>query len=182
MEANNQTSVERRGGYRANAGRPVGSKDAGPRMTKERFAQRLARLQSLGVLQGTARRVLEAIGGDGYWLDVIGKLEDEGNTEKIAALMQFLLQMRDGRPAQQINVTSLGVTFNASEMGRVKELVRELSPELRVGHANPQPPDAPPSAAKVAVQTIAAPRLALGEGRMDGEHASCKAREEKDGQ
>src|SRR5579863_10204735 len=130
------------GGTRQGAGRPLGSEDrAGGRMTVNDLARRLQRLRDAGVIQGTSSAVLYALMDKEYWLKIIGELEAQDDWRTLAELMKFHQQMRDGRPAQQINVTSLGVTFNTSEMSRVKELVRELSPELRVAHANPQPPD-----------------------------------------
>jgi hypothetical protein len=44
----------------------------------------------------------------------------------------YLTDRRDGRPPQQINVTSLGVTVTADEISKARAIVRELmgSPTL----------------------------------------------------
>lgn len=53
-------------------------------------------------------------------------LTSEDDSIALRAMM-FLVSMRDGRPAQQINVTSLGVNISASDVSRARELVRELT-------------------------------------------------------
>lgn len=40
--------------------------------------------------------------------------------------MMFLVSMRDGKPAQQINVTSLGVTISTDEIEKARAIVREI--------------------------------------------------------
>lgn len=157
MAANNQTSVNEsngRGGLRQGAGRPVGSRDRGKRMSKSELLTRLSRLESLGVLQGTARRVLAALGGDEWFIRIITKLEDEGETVKAAQMGQFWAQMRDGRPAQQITVTSIGARFSADEIARARSVIRELV--------------APVSQARVS-ESVSDESIASCSPRMDGE-------------
>jgi hypothetical protein len=181
-----QTSVGGRGGYREGAGRPIGAKDRGPRLTGKEFSKRMARLESLGVLQGTARRVLESIGGDGYWLRVIDRLESADNWEKIASLMQFLLQMRDGRPAQQINVTSIGVKFSADEIARAREIARELIPSHTLDNKPPRADAAPAEVTKTHLlsEGVSDEPFAGRSRRTDGEDSimvSAKAGGKSDG-
>lgn len=179
MDTNNQTSVERRGGYRQGAGRPIGSKDRGTRLGKVELVRRIARLESLGVLQGTARRVLEALGGDEYWLRVIDRLEAADNHEKIASLMQFLLQMRDGRPPQQITVTNIGIKFSPDEIARARAIARELVPQPPIADAHLVEGSTPLSKSRVGDEAFAkssppaapAAPLMLSEkagGKLDG--------------
>ena len=138
-------------------------------MTRTRLNEWIARMEALGVLQGTARRVLASIGGDAYWLELFDKLEQDGNHDKIAQLMMFLLQMRDGRPAQQITVTTIGVQFNAEEIARARGVVRELikpAPlQLTANASELNPPSS--NAASGNSSEIE---------RIDGEHALGKAR------
>lgn len=127
-------SPRRQGIVRNPRGRPAGIVETAPRerhgknLTKRVFAERLAKLESVGVLAGTARRVLEALGGDSYWLRIFTELEAREEWQTIARLTPLLLQMRDGRPAQQITVTSIGVRFSADEIARARAVVRELVP------------------------------------------------------
>ena len=114
------------GGARKGAGRPIGARDAGTRLSKSELERRIARLNSLGVLAGTARRVIEALGGDEYFVRLITRLEEEGDTSTAAKLWWDMLQMRDGRPAQQINVTSMNVHVTADEIARARAVVREI--------------------------------------------------------
>lgn len=55
--------------------------------------------------------------------------------------MKFHQSMRDGRPAQQINVTSFGVQVTTSEIEQARAIVRELKPSSDVrGEAMAKPP------------------------------------------
>lgn len=44
----------------------------------------------------------------------------------VLSAMTFLVSMRDGRPAQQINVTSFGVQITTEEIESARAIVREL--------------------------------------------------------
>jgi hypothetical protein len=53
--------------------------------------------------------------------------------------MKFLVSMRDGRPAQRINVTSTQLTLNASELDRARAIVAEIrysAPLISTGGLN----------------------------------------------
>jgi hypothetical protein len=57
----------------------------------------------------------------------------------------YLTDRRDGRAAQQINVTQIGFQFSTEEIARVRGLVRELSPGApqvleAVQESRPKPP------------------------------------------
>lgn len=56
------------------------------------------------------------------WLRLLGSEDDA----IVARAMMFLVSMRDGRPAQQINVTSLGVNISATDVAKARDLVRQL--------------------------------------------------------
>jgi hypothetical protein len=173
-------------------GRPVGIVESKPRerhgknLTRKRFNERLARLHSLGVLQGTSRRVLAALGDDAYWLEIIDKLEQADNWEKIASLLQFHLQMRDGRPAQQINVTSIGVKFSADEIARAREIARELIPSNTLDNKPPHADAAPAEVTKTHLlsEGVSDEPFAGRSRRTDGEDSimvSAKAGGKSDG-
>lgn len=95
------------------------------------MANRLQRLQAIGALANTSTKVLHALGDAEYWLAVIRKLEQDGDWDKVAALLQFHQQMRDGRPHQQINVTATNIHVSAEQIARARAVVRELSPSIR---------------------------------------------------
>lgn len=119
------------------AGRPKGVRESVPRqrkLSKRETAERIARMQQAGVLAGTARQVLAALGDSRYWLEVIGRLEDEMDYKTIAGVLQFQQSMRDGRPAQQINVTSFGVQVTADDVAKARAIARELAPIVRREH------------------------------------------------
>jgi hypothetical protein len=40
----------------------------------------------------------------------------------------YLTDRRDGRSAQQINITQIGVQFSLEEIARARAVIRELSP------------------------------------------------------
>jgi hypothetical protein len=111
---------------RPGAGRPVGAIDRGERLTRERLMARLQRLEVSGALAATSRAVLDALRDKEYWIEVIGKLEDEEDVQTIVKVLMFHQQMRDGRPAQQINVTSQSVSFTADELIRARGVARGL--------------------------------------------------------
>jgi len=118
--------------------RPVGVKEHGPRLNRAELARRVLRIVSA---RGTSAQVLDALGGTRYWLEVIGRLESLQAWEKIAAILQFHQMMRDGRPAQQINVTSFGVSITTSEIEQAKAIVRELT---QSNSARPNEPQGSP--------------------------------------
>lgn len=147
MDANIQSTTTGRGGYREGAGRPVGSKDRGQRLTKAEVAARITRLQQIGVLGHTADRVISALGGDEYFVRTITRLEQEKDYSKVWEAIQFLLQMRDGRPAQRINLTAMTMAVSPEDIAGVKAIVRELRP-LPITNSSTEPNVGPEQGAK----------------------------------
>jgi hypothetical protein len=121
----NQDKGVSHGGHREGAGRPIGP-SSGTILSKSERAERIARLESIGALGATSKRVMHALGDAAYWLEIIDRLEGEENWDKIVAVLMFHQQMRDGRPAQQINVTSQSITFSADELMRARGVARGL--------------------------------------------------------
>lgn len=114
---------------RPRRGRPKGVKESAPRkrkVTRLEAQMRFQRLQQSGAMARTSARLLYALGDEGYWLRLFEELEGLEDWRTIAELLKFHLQMRDGRPAQQINVTSANVTFSADEIEKARDVVREL--------------------------------------------------------
>ena len=111
------------GGARDGAGRPRGRGDSGPRLAGGELEARLRRLVRTG---STARDVLEAVGDRELWLRLLSEAEADGDWHIVADALKFLTQMRDGRPAQQINITSQHLTLSAHDISRMREVVREL--------------------------------------------------------
>jgi len=69
------------------------------------------------------------------WQRVLSSEDDN----VVLRALQFLVSMRDGKPAQQINVTSMTVSYTADEIARARAVVRELLPSpplLHEGKAN----------------------------------------------
>lgn len=65
-----------------------------------------------------------------------------------AKVWLYLMSMRDGRPAQQINVHSTQITLNASELARARDIVREIAQDISQCQASVDSPrlgDAPTS-------------------------------------
>ena len=125
----------------AKRGRPIGVRDSVPRMNKRVLARRIERLQSLGVLPNTAAKVIAALGDADYMLEIIGRLEANGEYGKLWDALQFLLQMRDGRPVQAVNLTALSLKVSPEQILAAKQVVRELitprllpSADRSVGH------------------------------------------------
>jgi hypothetical protein len=122
----NQLVTSGRGGYREGSGRKAGSKDTGQRLTKAELASRIYRLQQIGALATTSRKVMHALGDAEYWLRVIGKLEQEKEWTSLVDVLKFHQQMDEGRPAQRINITSQNITVSVREVEAARAVVREL--------------------------------------------------------
>lgn len=105
-------------------GRPMGSEN----MTTLELARRIERLREAGVMQGVSAKVLYALMADQYWLKIVGELEAQEDWKTITEVLKFHQQMHEGRPAQRITVTSIGVTFSAEEIARARGALRELVP------------------------------------------------------
>lgn len=144
-------------------------------MTTLELAQRLDRMRAAGAIQGVSARVLYAMMADEYWLKIVAELEAQEDWKTITEVLKFHQQMHEGRPAQKITVTSIGVQFSAAEVSNARDVVRELvnssarqRDSLALTEGTPPIPNGA-MAAKAGEVTIA------GEG-IDGEHASGEAR------
>jgi hypothetical protein len=74
--------------------------------------------------------------------------------------LTFLTSMRDGKPSQQINVHSLGVTITADEVSKARAIVREL-----MGGSQP-----PALQLNAPIDTSVVPSQFESEGRTTGEY------------
>lgn len=108
------------------SGRPVGARDRGQRMSRKVLAERLARLLQDHSAGGFGARVLNALGNERWFLELVSRAESDRDTRTLIELGKFLVQMRDGRPAQQINVTSFGVQVTTSEIESARAIARSL--------------------------------------------------------
>ncbi len=115
-----------RGGYRTGAGRPKGSR-GGKILTGRELGLRLERLQRAGTISLTSGRVLQAVGDAEYWLHLIAQLERAEEWGMLVDVLKFHQQMRDGRPPQQINITSQSVTYTPDEIARIRAVARTLA-------------------------------------------------------
>ena len=110
--ATNSTDQEQRhsawGGRRRGAGRR-------PRDIDKWFAAR-------GLKPATAAEILDRADERRIWY---GLLDSDDEAIALRALT-YLTDRRDGRAAQQINVTQIGVTITADEIERARAIVREL--------------------------------------------------------
>jgi len=77
-----------------------------------------------GLKPATAAEILERADERRIWYRLLHS-EDEGI---VLRTITYLTDRRDGRAAQQINVTQVGVTFTAEEIARARAVVRELAP------------------------------------------------------
>lgn len=165
MHDENQITIEGRGGYRIGAGRPKGSKDRGARLTGRELAKRLERLQLSGAMGGTSSKVMHALGDAEYWITVITKLEEQEDWQTLTKVVMFHQQMRDGRPAQQINITSQSITYSADEIARARAVARELMgtnvPKLTIVNTSVDETPFVPSSPHV-------PQLGSGAGELTG--------------
>jgi len=99
---------------RRKRGRPVGSRNA---TGKARW------FKARGIEPLHAAEILAHVADERkLWMRV---LNSEDDRVALSALT-FLVQMRDGRPAQQINVTSLGLQVNASQIESARAVVAEI--------------------------------------------------------
>lgn len=119
------SNISRRGGARPGAGRPAGAIDGTVPLRKVR--NDMERLERAGAIKPLiAHEILQHIADEyGIWKRLLYS-EDDGIVLKA---MMFLVQMRDGRPAQQINVTSQSLTFNVSDIDKARAIVREIRGE-----------------------------------------------------
>lgn len=93
-------------------GRPKGSKNVAD----------VQRWIAARVSPATARELLAMFGERELWRRVVNSEDDR---VLLQALM-FLTAMRDGKPAQSINVTSTSITLKSEDIERARAIVREI--------------------------------------------------------
>jgi hypothetical protein len=111
----NQTAQGRRGGARQGAGRKRMNYDA--RTLSARFAGYTPMHAGVILSQCCDERKV--------WTRILTSEDDRC----VLAAMQFLVSMRDGRPAQQINLTSFNLSVSAEDIASARAIVRELRGE-----------------------------------------------------
>jgi hypothetical protein len=116
-------SKKMRGGSRPSAGRP-----------RKDMAQYLA----ARVNPMTAAAILAIADERGKWMRLLRTDDDR----VLLATMTFLTQMRDGKPAQRIDVTSQNITITADSVEKARAIVREVI-GLPVAQVASAPADAP---------------------------------------
>jgi hypothetical protein len=82
----------------------------------------------------------------------------------VLGALTFLVSMRDGRPAQQINLTSLNISISAEDIASA----RAIAAELRGGDITGQPLDGKGDSP---LDEVSAPLMLLGDdgGKEDGD-------------
>jgi len=75
-----------------------------------------------GLKPATAAEILERADERAIWYRLLHSADDS----IVLRAVQYLTDRRDGRAAQQINVTSLGVTVSADDVAKAQAIVREL--------------------------------------------------------
>ena len=83
-----------------------------------------------GVAPMVAAEILKHVDELRYWRRYLASEDDNISMRA----MMFLVSMRDGRPPQQINVTSTNLTIDARDVERAREIVREIRGSHNVGY------------------------------------------------
>lgn len=88
-----------------------------------------------------------------YAMEILARVADERkiwtrllnspDDNVVLRAMTFLMSMRDGKPSQQINVTSKNISISANDLATARDIARELSgmlaiPKLGTGEADIQ--------------------------------------------
>ena len=80
-----------------------------------------------------AAAVLASVGEREQWKRVFESTDDR----VVLDALKFLVSMRDGKPAQQINVTSQSLTISADDVAKARAIVRELRGDGGDGDSQP---------------------------------------------
>ena len=123
-----ETSHPAWGGKRAGAGR------------RPRDAEKWIRAR--GISPASAAELLERADERRIWYRLLNSQDDR----VVLDAVKFLTSMRDGKPAQRINVTSTQLQLNANDLDRARAIVREirdkLPPDAQLGQGSPLQVDA----------------------------------------
>jgi hypothetical protein len=76
-----------------------------------------------GLKPASAAEILERADERAIWYRLLHSADEA----IVLRTVMYLTDRREGRPAQQINVTSFGVTVTADEVAQAKAIVRELA-------------------------------------------------------
>lgn len=87
-----------------------------PKLIDERW------IASRGIRGATAAEILHWADEMRQWKRLFASKDDM----LVLRALMYLTDRRDGKPAQQINVTSQSVTLNMADLERAREIVREL--------------------------------------------------------
>lgn len=119
----NQNELTRkRGGARPGAGRKPLDYDA------RWFAAR-------GINPLTAAEILAHVADERtLWRRVLSSKDDR----VVLSALQFLVQMRDGKPAQSINVNSQSISIAAKDIESARAIISEIRGELATSSASPR--------------------------------------------
>lgn len=125
---NQVTEVKsKRGGYRIGAGRPAHDSNYVQRWAKARGYNPIHASEILATVIDERR----------VWRRLLTSEQDG----IVLAAMVFLTQMRDGKPAQRVDVTSTSVNIDVSEIDKVREIIRSVvTPRLSPVVDNPDTP------------------------------------------
>lgn len=154
----NQAQAEvikpKRGGKRAGAGRPS---------IESKLLKDTAYLSARGYNPLTAAMILQhVIDERKTWLRILTSTDDR----VVLQAMVYLSSMRDGKPAQQINVTSTTLHVRPDDIARARQIVREIRLDngARLAIAE-QPTTADADSMTIACRQ---PRLGEGEQKANG--------------
>jgi hypothetical protein len=136
IQINQAESKGKRGGARRGAGRePISRK----MLRDPRY------LAARGVNPLMAGQILSQVVDERRVWQRIFNSEDD---RVVLQAIQFLMSMRDGKPAQQINVTSTSLQLNQSDLERARAIVREIRgdiPSLALAQPQPNPESTAPN-------------------------------------
>ena len=80
-------------------------------------------IKARGLKPASAAEILERADERAIWY----KLLHSDDEAIVLRTITYLTDRRDGRPAQQINVTSVNVQYSDEEIARARQVVRELA-------------------------------------------------------
>ena len=104
---------------------PLGSSWGGKRRGAGRRPRDIAKwIAARGLKPASAAEILDRADERRIWYRLLHS-EDEN---VVLRTIIYLTDRRDGRSAQQINITQIGVQFSLEEIARARAVIRELSP------------------------------------------------------
>lgn len=117
IKINQMESVVQHGGKRQGAGRKAEA--------ISHYRERFFRSRGVGPLM--AKEILASIEDERkVWKRLLNSQDDR----VVLQAMLNLMWMRDGKPAQQINVTSANINLNAADIAQARAIVAEIRGEL----------------------------------------------------